>query len=108
MRALSDAILRKTRGVRQPGGARKRGDDETRRAYTQGIREVLLEISARMELPASRSDERALQILTVLVGGMTLARGLDDVELLPGDEVRYRFPHIAPTVLQARYRARDG
>jgi sarcosine oxidase subunit beta len=34
--------------------------------------------------------------------------GLDDVELLPGDEVRYRFPHIAPTVLQARYRARDG
>jgi sarcosine oxidase subunit beta len=34
--------------------------------------------------------------------------GLDDVELLPGDEVRYRFPHVAPTVLQARYRARDG
>ena len=34
--------------------------------------------------------------------------GLDDVELLPGDEVRYRFPHIAPTVLQARYRAKDG
>ena len=34
--------------------------------------------------------------------------GLDDVEILPGDEVRYRFPHIAPTVLQARYRARDG
>jgi len=34
--------------------------------------------------------------------------GLDDVELLPGDEVRYRFPHVAPTVLQARYRAKDG
>ena len=34
--------------------------------------------------------------------------GLDDVELLPGDEVRYRFPHVGPSVLQARYRAKDG
>ncbi|MCC7370882.1 MAG: FAD-binding oxidoreductase, partial [Chloroflexi bacterium] len=34
--------------------------------------------------------------------------GLDDVEILPGDEVRYRFPHIGPAVLQARYRAKDG
>src|SRR3712207_1276543 len=34
--------------------------------------------------------------------------GLDDVELLPGDEVRYRFPHVGPNVLQARYRAGDG
>jgi len=34
--------------------------------------------------------------------------GLDDVELLPGDEVRYRFPHVGPSVLQARYRAGDG
>jgi len=34
--------------------------------------------------------------------------GLDDVEILSGDEVRYRFPHIGPAVLQARYRARDG
>ena len=31
--------------------------------------------------------------------------GLDDVEILPGDEVRYRFPHVGPAVLQARYRA---
>ena len=34
--------------------------------------------------------------------------GLDDVELLPGDEVRYRFPHVGPNVLQSRYRANDG
>jgi sarcosine oxidase subunit beta len=34
--------------------------------------------------------------------------GLDDVELLSGDEVRYRFPHVGPAVLQARYRAGDG
>jgi sarcosine oxidase subunit beta len=34
--------------------------------------------------------------------------GLDDVEILPGDEVRYRFPHVGPAVLQARYRAKDG
>jgi sarcosine oxidase subunit beta len=36
------------------------------------------------------------------------AWGLDDVELLTGDEARSRFPYLAPEVLQARYRARDG
>jgi sarcosine oxidase subunit beta len=34
--------------------------------------------------------------------------GVDDVELLDGDEVRYRFPYVGPGVLQARYRAGDG
>lgn len=34
--------------------------------------------------------------------------GLDDVEVLSGDEVRYRFPYVGPSVLQARYRAGDG
>ncbi|MCC6178958.1 MAG: FAD-binding oxidoreductase [Chloroflexi bacterium] len=34
--------------------------------------------------------------------------GLDDVEILPGDEVRYRFPYVGPNILQARYRAKDG
>ena len=36
------------------------------------------------------------------------AWGLDDVELLDGDEARRRFPYLAPTVLGARYRAGDG
>jgi glycine/D-amino acid oxidase-like deaminating enzyme len=34
--------------------------------------------------------------------------GLDDVEILSGDEVRYRFPYVGPAVVQARYRAADG
>src|SRR5262249_50747153 len=34
--------------------------------------------------------------------------GLTDVELLDGDEVRRRFPYIADSVLQARFRAGDG
>jgi sarcosine oxidase subunit beta len=34
--------------------------------------------------------------------------GVSDVELLSGDEARYRFPHIGPAVIQARYRAGDG
>lgn len=34
--------------------------------------------------------------------------GLEDVELLDGDEARYRFPHLGPNVRQARYRAGDG
>ncbi len=34
--------------------------------------------------------------------------GLTDVELLSGDEARYRFPYLSPEVLAARYRAGDG
>ena len=34
--------------------------------------------------------------------------GVTDIELLPGDEVRRRFPYVAPEVEQARYRAADG
>ena len=34
--------------------------------------------------------------------------GVDDVELLSGDEARYRFPYLGPDVIQARYRAGDG
>jgi sarcosine oxidase subunit beta len=34
--------------------------------------------------------------------------GLDDVEVLDGDEVRRRFPYVSPEVVQARYRAGDG
>lgn len=34
--------------------------------------------------------------------------GLTDVEVLPGDEVRRRFPFVGPEVLQGRFRAEDG
>ena len=34
--------------------------------------------------------------------------GLTDVEVLDGDEVRRRFPYVAPDVIQARFRAGDG
>ena len=40
--------------------------------------------------------------------GRQRAFGLDDVELLDGDEVRRRFPYIADTVRSARFRAGDG
>ena len=36
------------------------------------------------------------------------AFGLDDVELLDGDEVRRRFPYVGPSVRGARFRAGDG
>jgi sarcosine oxidase subunit beta len=34
--------------------------------------------------------------------------GQADVELLPGDEVRRRFPYVGENVVQARWRAEDG
>jgi sarcosine oxidase subunit beta len=36
------------------------------------------------------------------------AWGLTDVEWLTGDEARARFPHVAPEVVGARFRAGDG
>jgi sarcosine oxidase subunit beta len=36
------------------------------------------------------------------------AWGLEDVELLDGDEARYRFPYLSPEIVSARYRAHDG
>jgi sarcosine oxidase subunit beta len=34
--------------------------------------------------------------------------GVADVELLSGDEARYRFPYLSPDIVQARFRAGDG
>ncbi len=36
------------------------------------------------------------------------AWGLDDIELLSGDEARRRFPYLAPEVVSARFRQGDG
>jgi glycine/D-amino acid oxidase-like deaminating enzyme len=34
--------------------------------------------------------------------------GVDDVELLSGDEARYRFPYLSAGIIQARFRNADG
>ncbi|MBV9175041.1 MAG: FAD-binding oxidoreductase [Chloroflexi bacterium] len=34
--------------------------------------------------------------------------GVSDVELLTGDEARYRFPYLSEEIVQARFRAGDG
>ena len=34
--------------------------------------------------------------------------GVSDVELLSGDEARYRFPFLGPEIIQARFRGGDG
>ena len=34
--------------------------------------------------------------------------GVVDVELLSGEEARYRFPYLSPEIIQARFRAGDG
>ncbi len=34
--------------------------------------------------------------------------GVSDVELLSGDEARYRFPYLSPDIIQARFRQADG
>lgn len=36
------------------------------------------------------------------------AWGVSDVEVLTGDEARYRFPYLSPEIIQARFRRGDG
>ncbi len=36
------------------------------------------------------------------------AAGVEDIELLSGDEARYRFPYLSPSVLQARFGRATG
>jgi sarcosine oxidase subunit beta len=36
------------------------------------------------------------------------AWGQTDIELLDGDEIRYRFPYVSPSVVSGRFRAGDG
>lgn len=53
----------------------------------------------------ARADSRQRQ--RKLVESQTVW-GIDGVELLSGDEARYRFPYLPREVLQARFRAGDG
>jgi len=53
------------------------------------------------------TDERGAERQRALVARLH-EWGQGDVELLPGDEVRRRFPYVGENVVQARWRAADG
>jgi sarcosine oxidase subunit beta len=52
-------------------------------------------------------DDETVERQRALVGRQR-GFGLDDVELLDGDEARRRFPYLSPDVRGARFRADDG
>ena len=64
-----------------------------------GIRQQGYLFCARSAASAGRARE-----LVALQRGF----GLSDVELFDGDEVRRRWPMLAPSIIQARFRAGDG
>lgn len=67
--------------------------------YDLGLRQPGYLFCARDEAGAQRQRELVAR---------QHAFGLDDVELLHGDEVRRRFPYIAESVVSGRFRAGDG
>ena len=67
--------------------------------YDLGIRKQGYLFCATTEAAAAREREMVEHLH---------AWGVSDVELLSGDEARYRFPYLSPEVIQARYRAGDG
>jgi sarcosine oxidase subunit beta len=67
--------------------------------YEIGLRQQGYLFCARDDVAVARQRELVARQLTF---------GLDDVELIEGDEVRRRFPYIGDTVRAARFRAGDG
>ncbi|WP_322013457.1 TetR/AcrR family transcriptional regulator [Paraburkholderia sp. J12] len=59
-----------------------RADDETRIAYEEELLRLINEVSAGLEdLPAAGRDDRAIALLAMLSGGVTLARAVHDPAL---------------------------
>ena len=56
-----------------------RADDETRKAYDQQLRSVVAELQAGME--GKRREDRALAILALLGGGLSMAHAVHDEDL---------------------------
>ena len=56
-----------------------RADDETRDAYEQVLASIVEEVSSGLgDLPGDDHDDRAIALLSLLAGGVTLARAVRD------------------------------
>jgi AcrR family transcriptional regulator len=56
-----------------------RADDETREAYEKVLRSIIDEVSAGLrDLPGDDHDDRAIALLALLSGGVTMARAVRD------------------------------
>ena len=71
-----------------------------------GQREYDADVRPQGYLWVTASDEGAVRQRRLVEAQRVW--GLDDVELLDGDEVRTEFPFLAPEVVQARVRRGDG
>lgn len=56
-----------------------RADDSTRKAYDQQLRAIVSELQAGLD--GKRREERALAILALLGGGLSMAHAVHDQEL---------------------------
>ena len=95
-------------GLRCPGRASKPGREAIDRFFGQPASDLPSKSSFQPS-PFSAS----VSVLTSAAKARDLVElqrgfGLDDVELLSGDEARARWPYLAPSIVQARFRAGDG
>ncbi len=101
------------------GGFRLQLDDEGEYRLIRESVEMFLrfeEVTGQDEYDAGVRPQGYLWLTTTEEGSERQRRlveaqrgwGLDDVEVLSGDEVRKEFPFVAPEVIQARLRRRDG
>jgi sarcosine oxidase subunit beta len=101
------------------GGFRLQLDDEEEYRLIRESVELFLrfeEVTGQNEYDAGVKAQGYLWLTTTEEGSERQRRlveaqrgwGLDDVELLSGDELRKEFPFVAAEVIQARLRRRDG
>lgn len=101
------------------GGFRLQFDNEDELTLVRESVEVFLNFAAITEQTTYDPMIRQQGYLWLATEPETAARqrelvtmqhgwGQDDIELLDGDEVRYRFSYVAENVVQARFRQGDG
>lgn len=101
------------------GGFRLQFDNQEELALVQESVDIFLNFAAVTGQTTYDAGIRQQGYLWVATEAETVARqrelvamqhgwGQTDIELLSGDEVRYRFPYIGANVVQARFRQGDG
>jgi sarcosine oxidase subunit beta len=101
------------------GAFRLQFDNEEELALVREGAELFLDFGARTGLEGADIGVRQQGYLfaSLAEASATRARalverqrgwGLDDVEILDGDEARRRFPYLSAAVIQARFRPHDG
>ncbi len=80
-----------------------RADLETRQAYTEALRRIIEDAAEGLKGERSEREDRAIALLVLLSGGVTLARAVSDPEL--SERIAQAIERAAPGVANGEHGA---